>query len=70
MGRKYVDQLLGEDVTVATLSSAVTNLANGVNALTYGTSGIANDAILPNIAFVGQRVSVLLDNNKIGRAHV
>ena len=64
MGRKYFDQRLGVNVATATLSSAVTSLvADTHNFVTYGTSGVANDMLLPNISYKGQQVVVVVDNN-------
>lgn len=64
MGRKYFDQRLGVNVATATLgSSAVSLKADYYNFVTYGTSGVANDMLLPNISYKGQQVVVVVDNN-------
>jgi len=63
MGRKYFDQQIGGDVNTATLGSSAVSLKTGYNFVTYGTSGVANDMLLPNISYKGQQVSVSVDNN-------
>lgn len=62
--RRSVGQAGGvaEPVTAVTLSSAAATLSLGVNAVTYGTSGLASDMLLPDIGAVGQRVVVALNN--------
>ncbi len=68
MGIEYAKRPVGQSGSVAlpvnavTLSSAVQTLAVGVNAVTYGTSGLASDMLLPAIKTVGEVVVVSLNN--------
>ena len=51
-------------VETVTLSSALQTLAGeGVSLVTYGTSGVANDAQIPSPHYAGQQMTVVLDNN-------
>jgi len=63
------DDIIAKGSRVSALESltgtnaAQTLSADGVSVLTYGTSGISNDFILPNPSRVGARKDVLVINN-------
>lgn len=63
MGRKFFDQEIGVNVNTATLSSAAVTAQSGANFYTYASSGVANDILLPNVSYKGQRVLISVDNN-------
>lgn len=69
MGREYSKRPVGFagginiPINSVTLSDAVQTLADeGINLVTYGTSGNSNDMILPKPSLVGQVVKVVVDN--------
>ncbi len=68
MGIEYNKRPVGQQGGIAhpvnsvTLSTAVQTLAVGINAVTYGTSGVPSDMLLPAIKSVGEVVSVALNN--------
>lgn len=68
MGIEYNKRPIGQTgglavpVNSVTLSTAAQNLAVGINAVTYDTSGVASDMILPAIKSVGEVVSVAVNN--------
>lgn len=49
-------------VSTVTLSTAVQTLNPGLNLVVYGTSGVAADALLPEPSFVGEEITVVLNN--------
>ncbi len=69
MGVEYIKRSVGQTgglavpVNSVTLSdSVVTLVSGGVNAVTYGTSGISNDAIIPAPNIAGEVLRIALDN--------
>ena len=69
MGIEYIKRSVGQTgglavpVNSVTLSdSVVTLVSGGVNAVTYGTSGISNDAIIPAPNIAGEVLRIALDN--------
>jgi hypothetical protein len=68
MGIEYNKRPVGQaggvalPVNTVTLSSAAASLAVGINAVTYDSSGVASDMLLPAIKTVGEVVSVALFN--------
>jgi len=69
MGREYHKRPVGfagglsVPLNTVSLGTAVQTLANeGVNLVTKGTSGVANDMILPAPSIKGQVVTVAVDN--------
>lgn len=70
MGKEYFPRAVGfgkgfsVPVNTITLSSAAqTAQGYGVNLVTYASSGVANDLILPDPPAVGNVMQIVLDNN-------
>ena len=70
MGREYSKRAVGFSGGLAvptnavTLSTALQTLKNeGINFVTYGTSGTPSDAQIPGAPYAGAMLTVVLDNN-------